>query len=546
MSIDRRQFLTCAGFALPALLHGSRLGATPTRKPNFIFILCDDMGYADVGCFGAKGFQTPNLDRMKGEGMKFTDFYVGAPICSPSRAALMTGCYPERVGMPGVLSPTQPGQKYAVGLNPNEITVAEMLKPQGYATACVGKWHLGDVPALLSTSQGFDEFFGLPYSNDMLGPCPNTGGNDGVGKVSKPNPPLPLMEGLETIETCPDQTQLTKHYTERAISFIKKNQTNPFFLYLAHTMPHVPLHVSNRFKGTSQLGLYGDVIQELDWSVGEVFRTLRDLKIDDNTLVIFTSDNGPWLAKNEYGGHADPLRDGKFTRYEGGFRVPCLMRWPGRIPADRVCSEVSSTIDVLPTFARLAGGHVPTDRIIDGRDIWPLMSGKRGAKSPHPYFFYEIQAVRNGKWKLYLPGTYNEGARGAEGKYHYGNTTYNHLRLYDLSTDISETNEVAGQHPEIVQRLEKLVEEHIADLAASSRPAARIPLAVGGAESIHEPFWQRGIPKSFSVPDSAARGVGDEPFDLSFNRTTQFPAIIASKHDPPMFRKTFRDHATSP
>ncbi len=477
--MDRRQFIAGAGLALPALLAGSRLGATPSRKPNFIFILCDDLGYADVGCFGAKGFRTPNLDRMGRQGMKFTDFYVGAPVCSASRAALMTGCYPDRVGVRGALSPTRSGQEYAVGLNPNEITVAEMLKQQGYATACVGKWHLGDVPALLPTSQGFDEYFGLPYSNDMLGPCVNKGGDDPGKKVNESNPPLPLMEGLETIETCPDQTQLTRRYTERAVSFIKKNQTKPFFLYLAHAMPHVPLHVSTRFSGTSQLGLFGDVMQELDWSVGEVLRTLSDLKIDDNTLVIFTSDNGPWLAKNENGGHADPLRDGKFTRYEGGFRVPCLMRWPGRIPADRECSEVSSTIDVLPTLARLAGGHVPTDRVIDGRDIWPLMSGKRGAKSPHPFFFYGTQAVRNGEWKLYLPGTYDEGHRDAEAKYHSGHVTYDHVRLYDLSTDISETNEVAGQHPEIVQRLEKLVAEHTADLTANSRPAARIPLGAG-------------------------------------------------------------------
>lgn len=468
-STSRRQFLTRASLAGAAMLGGSRLPAAPARKPNFIVILCDDLGYADVGCFGAKGFKTPNLDRMGAQGARFTNFYVGSPVCSASRAALMTGCYPYRVGIRGVLSPTKTDADNAVGLNPDEITVAEMLKQQGYATACVGKWHLGDVPALLPTSQGFDEYFGLPYSNDMLGTCADKG-------KGKPVPPLPLIDGLKKIETCPDQTQLTRRYAERAVSFLKKNQAKPFFLYLANTMPHVPLHVSDRFKGSSELGLFGDVIQEIDWGVGEVLRTLSELKIDDNTLVIFTSDNGPWLAQNENGGHADPLRDGKFTRYEGGFRVPCLMRWPGRIPADTVCSEVASTIDVFPTFAKLAGGRVPTDRVIDGRDIWPLMSRQAGAKSPHPAFFYETGAVRSGKWKFYLPGTFNEGHRDAEGRYHGGHVTYDNCRLYDLSEDISETREIAGQHPDIVPRLTKLIQDHAADLEAHSRPAARIPL----------------------------------------------------------------------
>ncbi len=468
MISSRRQFITRASLVAPALL-GGRLGAAPARKPNFIVILCDDLGYADVGCFGAKGFHTPNLDRMAAQGVRFTNFYVGSPVCSASRAALMTGCYPFRVGVRGVYSPTALDSETAVGLNPNEITVAEMLKQQGYATGCIGKWHLGDVPALLPTSQGFDEYFGLPYSNDMLGTCSDKAGQ-------KNRPPLPLIDGLKKIETCPDQTQLTRRYTERAISFLKKNQTKPFFLYMAHTMPHVPLHVSDRFKGTSQLGLFGDVIHELDWSVGEVLRSLSELKLDDNTVVVFTSDNGPWLAQNENGGHADPLRDGKFTRYEGGFRVPCVMRWPGRIPADTVCPEVASTIDILPTFAGLAGGRVPTDRVIDGRDIWPLMSHKPGAKSPHEAFFYESNAVRSGKWKYYLPGTYSEGHRDEQGKYHGGRITYASDRLYDLSTDMSETKELAAKHPDVVQRLKKLLEDYGADLDANSRSAAKIPV----------------------------------------------------------------------
>jgi arylsulfatase A-like enzyme len=303
----------------------------------------------------------------------------------------------------------------------------------------------------------------------MLGTC-----SDKPGQQDRP--PLPLIDGLKKIETCPDQTQLTRRYTERAISFLKKNQSKPFFLYLAHTMPHVPLHVSDRFKGTSELGLFGDVIQELDWSVGEIFRTLRELKLDDNTLVVFTSDNGPWLAQNENGGHADPLRDGKFSRYEGGFRVPCLMRWPGHIPANRVCSEVSSTIDMLPTFARLSGGVVPADRIIDGRDIWPLLSGARGATTPHTSFFYHTEAVRNGKWKLYRPGTYDEGTRDAQGRYHSGKVTYDHMRLYDLDADISEQRDIAADHPDVVERLNKLLAAHAADLKTNSRPAANISL----------------------------------------------------------------------
>ncbi len=463
MSITRRQLLKGAGAALPALL-----AAAPARKPNIIVILCDDLGYADLGCFGAKGFKTPNLDRMSDQGVRFTDFYAGAPVCSASRAALLTGCYPFRVNVKGVLFPTKTDQETTAGLHPNEITIAKMLKEQGYATGCVGKWHLGDIPPLMPTSQGFDEYFGLPYSNDMLGSC-------NPAPAQQTTPRLPLIDGLRTLETCPDQTQLTRRYTERAISFIQKNAGKPFFLYLAHTMPHVPLYVSERFNGSSELGLFGDVVQELDWSVGELLRTLRELKIDDNTLVVFTSDNGPWLAKNENGGHADPLREGKFTRYEGGFRVPCLMRWPGKLPAHSVCAELSSTIDLLPTFARLSGGRVPNDRVIDGRDIWPLMSGDRGAKSPHQAFFFDTKGVRSGKWKFYMPGKYSEGHRDAQGKYRANEVIYEKVRLFDLSADIGETTDVAEKHPEIVQRMQKLIEGHSADLAANSRPAAQIP-----------------------------------------------------------------------
>jgi len=320
----RRNFLKTLGIASTALtIPGCAPGLgrftenSSGRKPNFVIIFTDDQGYADVGCFGAKGFATPNLDRMAAEGTKFTDFYSAAPVCSPARAALLTGCYPRRVSIPRVLFPRD-----NIGLNPEEITIAELLKKRGYATACIGKWHLGHLPQFLPTSQGFDYYFGLPYSNDMS--------------------PLPLIEGNQAIEHDPDQNTLTQRYTEKAVDFITKNKDRPFFLYLPHTMPHVPLGVSENFKGKSARGLYGDVIMEIDWSVGKILQTLKKLNLDEQTLVIFTSDNGPWLSKGKHGGKADPLRDGKFSTYEGGMRMPCIMRWPGKIPPAKVCSEIAT------------------------------------------------------------------------------------------------------------------------------------------------------------------------------------------------------------
>jgi len=408
-------------------------------RPNFIIIFTDDQGYQDVGCFGSPLIKTPNLDRMAADGMKFTDFYVAAAVCSPSRAALLTGCYPPRVGITKVLFP-----KDDIGLNVAEITIADILKARGYVCACVGKWHLGHLPEFLPMQQGFDCYYGIPYSNDMQ-----------IERGGKSGPPL--MKNDQIIEHPADQTTLTQRYTKQAIKFITENKDRPLFLYLAHTMPHMPLHISEKFKGKSKRGLYGDVIEEIDWSVGRILKTLKSLFIDEKTLVLFTSDNGPWLSKGENGGSALPLRDGKGTTYEGGMRVPCIARWPGKIPAGKVCYELCAAIDLLPTIAKLAGTKAPADRVIDGRDIWPLMSGKLGAKSPHKAFYYYkgdmLEAVRSGKWKL---------RRGKE------------TQLYDLEVDISEKHNLASDRPKIVEQLTDMMREFDRQLKANVRPVRKV------------------------------------------------------------------------
>ena len=445
---SRRDFLKAIGLGAGAL---SLPGCTSNNgnssdKPNFIIIFTDDQGYADVGCYGAEGFETPNLDRMAAEGMKFTDFYAAAPVCSPSRAALLTGCYPQRVSIPRVLFPRD-----NIGLNPCEITIADVLKARGYATCCIGKWHLGHLPQFLPTRQGFDYYFGIPYSNDMN--------------------PVVLVEGEATIEHKPDQSQLTRRYTEKAVEFIKKNEDRPFFLYLPHTMPHVPLYVSDAFKGKSKQGLYGDVIMEIDWSLGQILETVKQLGIDEKTLVIFTSDNGPWLSKGDHGGSAKPLRDGKFATYEGGMREPAIFRWPGKIPAGSVCSEMATTMDFLPTFAKLAGAKIPSDRIIDGKDISALIRDPK-AKTPYKAFFYyfegQLGAVRCGKWKLVL-----ERKRGNEAI---------HAGLYNLEQDIGEQRDVSAEYPAVVKQLSVLAEKMRQELGDSVkgvegkavRPAGRV------------------------------------------------------------------------
>jgi arylsulfatase A-like enzyme len=465
--LNRREFLNAIGLtAVVAAVPGcgrSLRGVSAdneSRLPNFVIVFIDDMGYADVGCFGAQGYETPNIDRLAAEGVRFTDFYAAASSCTPSRAALLTGCYPQRVGLPNVLGP-----RAKIGISDQEVTIAQMLKPLGYATACYGKWHLGDEPRFLPTHHGFDEYFGLPYSNDMWPRHPET---------PKDYPDLPLIEGDKVIQLDPDQTQLTTWYTERAVQFIEKHKDGPFFLYLPHSMCHVPLFVSDKFKGKSKRGLFGDVIMELDWSVGRIMSTLKRLGIDRNTMVAFCSDNGPWLSYGDHAGSAKPLREGKGTTFDGGQREPTLMRWPGRIPAGKVCREPVSTMDTLPTIARLTGAKLP-DHTIDGKDIWPLIAGEPGAKSPHEAFFYyqgwALEAVRSGKWKLHLPHSYRTlagrpgGTGGIPTKYEQARID---VALFDLENDVGEQHNVAAEHPDVVERLMQMADRMRQDLGDSA------------------------------------------------------------------------------
>jgi len=443
-------------FALLPTLALSALAQAKQRPPNVVIIFTDDQGYADVGVFGAKGYTTPNLDRMAREGRRFTDFHVAQAVCSASRAALLTGCYANRIGMHGALGP---GSK--TGIAGGELTIAEMLKAQGYATAIFGKWHLGDRPQFLPTKHGFDEYFGIPYSGDMWPFHP----------AAKPGayPPLPLFEGDQPIKvglTPEDQEQLTTQYAEHAVSFIARNKERPFFLYVTPNQPHVPLFVSAKFKGKSGAGLYGDAIMEIDWAVGEILGALKKNGVDENTLVIFSTDNGPWLSYGNHAGSVGPLREGKGTAFDGGQRVPFIARWPGKIPADSVCPEPAMTIDLLPTLAKLTGGKLPEHKI-DGLDIWPLLAGDSSAKNPHEayYFYYgvnELQAVRSGDWKLFFPHKARSmqgqepGKDGIPGKY---KALPVGLELYNLSDDLGETRNVAAENPEVVQRLQVLAEK---------------------------------------------------------------------------------------
>jgi arylsulfatase A len=443
--------------------HGSRRAtATAHRHPNFIVVYADDMGYADIGGFstrtGAGRPSTPNLDRMAAEGIRLTSFYVAQAVCSASRMALLTGTYPNRVGIQGALNHTA-----THGISSDEMTIAEVLKPRGYVTAIYGKWHLGHRKPFLPTHHGFDEYFGLPYSNDMWPKHP---------QQKNFYPDLPLIDGDEVVKTDPDQSQLTRLYTEHAVGFIERNRDKPFFLYVPHTMPHVPLFVSEKFKGSTRGGLYGDVIAELDWSVGQILDAVSRAGLDEHTLVIFTSDNGPWMSYGNHAGSPGPFRESKGTSFEGGVRVPFVARWPGRIPKGAVGHLPAMNIDLLPTFAKLAGASAPAEHIIDGRDIWPLLSEQRGASAPHDalYFFWggELHAVRSDQWKLHVPHAYQAleqaGQEGNPGKYVRRELE---LSLFDLDKDPGEATNVAGQHPDVVKKLQEYVERAREDLGDS-------------------------------------------------------------------------------
>ena len=453
---------TCLGFLLI-----SNLGFCEETEPNFVIIFTDDQGYGDLGCFGGKHVNTPRIDQMAAEGARLTSFYAAAPVCTPSRAALMTGCYPKRIDM-------ATGSNHGVvlagdkkGLNPDEITIAEVLKSAGYKTGMFGKWHLGDQPKFMPTRQGFDEFFGLPYSHDIHPFHTN--------QKKHQFPPLPLLDQEKVIELDPDADYLTKRFTDRAVAFIKKNKDEPFFLYLPHPIPHRPLHVSPPFEKDipaevadklkeegdtvdykTRDKIYTHAIAEIDWSVGQILDTLKVNGLDDNTLVIFTSDNGPSVGK------AGPLKGKKGSTFEGGMREPTVIRWPGKIPAGKDNHELMTTMDLLPTFAKLAGAKVPTDRIIDGKDIWPVLIGE--SKTPHEAFFYhggnQLKAVRSGNWKLH----WNKQKQPAQ--------------LFNLETDIGEKKNLLKQNPEVAQKLLGFMQAFEKDITENSRPAGFVEKAI--------------------------------------------------------------------
>jgi arylsulfatase A-like enzyme len=438
------------------------------QRPNVLIIFMDDMGYGDPDCYAGIGYNTPNIDRLAAQGMRYTNFYAAQAVCSASRAAILTGCYPNRVGIHNALMPWS-----KIALNPDEETIASSLKKAGYHTGMVGKWHLGAREPYLPIHYGFDEFLGLPYSNDMwpvdYAGNPITDTSDWKSKY----PPLPLLEGdkpIKFIRTLEDQSQLTQIYTKRACDFIRKNKNHPFFLYLAHSMVHVPIAASERFRGKSKLGLFGDVMMEVDWSVGEVMKTLKAEGLDRKTLVVFTSDNGPWLSFGNRAGNTGGLREGKGTSWEGGQREPCIMRWPGRIPAGTVCNKIAMTIDLFPTITAICKSQLPAKKI-DGVNILPLLLNEKDANPRNELAYYynvnSLEGVREGKWKLVFPHrsqTYKKFPPGKDG--FPGKTAQVNVpeALYDLSTDPGETIDVAAEHPEVVRRLKDLGDTYREDL----------------------------------------------------------------------------------
>jgi len=478
--IVRRDVLKAlGGAALAAAVPGGFSSCRRLRSKklaNLVIIFADDLGYADVGCYGARGFETPNLDRMAAQGVRFTDFYVPQAVCSASRAALLTGCYPNRVSLLHALMPWAEN-----GISADEETLAEVLKKQGYVCGIFGKWHLGHHRDFLPLQHGFDEYFGLPYSNDMW-PVDFDGRPVGSDDRKARYPFPPLIEGntkVSEIRTLADQDRLTTLYTERAVRFIENNKDRPFFLYVPHSMVHIPLGVSEKFRGKSNQGLYGDVIMELDWSVGEILKALEKAGLERTTLVVFASDNGPWLNFGNHAGSAGPLREGKGSEWEGGVRVPCIMRWPGRIKAGSVCSEPAATMDILPTFATIAGAPLP-EKKIDGFNLLPLLSGETRVSPRQELLYYygtEFQAVRQGKWKLHVPHTYTSyeglepGRDGFPGPTEKRKTGY---ELYDLEKDIGERHNVIEVFPDVAEHLMALAERAREELGDGERPGREV------------------------------------------------------------------------
>ncbi|MCC6508099.1 MAG: sulfatase-like hydrolase/transferase [Pirellulaceae bacterium] len=521
------QFGNILTVLLLAPLAALQAADAPQTKPNIIIHFIDDLGYGDIAPFGAVKQKTPHLDRMALEGMKLTSFYA-APVCSVSRAQIMTGCYGARVSVPAVYPPAAKS-----GLHPQEHTIADRLRPLGYATQCIGKWHLGDQPAFLPTKQGFDHYFGIPYSNDML----KTSSVDGRRVV-----PLVRDEKVERLLDEADQDRIEEFCTDEAVKFIRGSKDKPFFLYFPHTAVHTPIHPGKSFQGSSQNGRFGDWVQEVDASVGRVFDTLRELQLDQNTLVLFTSDNGPWLIKGPDGGSAGPLRGGKGSTWEGGVRVPTLAWWPGKIAPGSVCDAVVGTIDVLPTCLKIAGADVPAEPVLDGRDLSPLLFGQSSdsPREAHYYFTgYHLQAVRQGPWKLALstqPETMGKEA---------ASDAKTNPRLYNLDQEIGERTNLAAQHPDIVAKLTALADAMTAEIGGnapqSRRPAGEVenpvtlyptsdkpkPRPASKAKGKAKPTDLSNLQPGDIIDAENASQIADTPFTLTCELTTaQHDAIL--------------------
>lgn len=454
--MEKVKYIYLLAFILPVFLTSYQLDRSDEVPPNIIVIFTDDLGYGDLSCYGHPTIRTPELDKMADEGMRFTEFYVAAAVCTPSRAGLLTGRYPVRTGLvhgimhADVLFPNDDN-----GLQPEEVTIAEVLKQKDYATIAIGKWHLGHLPEFLPMTQGFDNYYGIPYSNDMDYVPPK---DDKPGFWN-----VPLMKDEEIVERPAVQQTLTKRYTEEAVSFIRKNKDQPFFLYLAHSMPHIPLFTTAEFDGISKRGKYGDVIEELDWSTGEILNTLRELHLDQNTLVIFTSDNGPWLVQKQNGGSAGLLREGKGTTWEGGHRVPMIAWWPDHIPAGIINESIATSLDLLPTLAHLSRVSLP-DNTLDGENIWPLLEN-RNTKEHEPFMFYrgdKVFAIRSGKWKAHFI---------TQTAYPNGPLVYHDPPLlYDVETDPSEKYDLADKYPEVLEEIQTLKEKHEKTVKKNDKP----------------------------------------------------------------------------